>query len=207
MNAQKRLGRLVTAASLAAVLGIGIMACDTSVARGPVGPSPAAGAAAANPGAPPVGEGSAIAAVRRATAKYQNINAALADGYVDDGFGCIDAVSFGLDPSVGGMGFHLINWALHDDPNTDPERPDLLVYNAGENPHGQLKLVALEYEVFTADWLAAGHTNPPTMLGHEMKRLVLPQFDFDAYELHLWIWHDNPAGLFEDFNPSVPMCH
>jgi len=89
----------------------------------------------------------------------------------------------------------------------DPERPDLLVYNAGENPHGQLKLVALEYEVFTADWLAAGHTNPPTMLGHEMKRLVLPQFDFDAYELHLWIWHDNPAGLFEDFNPSVPMCH
>lgn len=147
-----------------------------------------------------------LAAIRRATARYQNIDAALADGYVDDGFGCVDARLFGLDPSVGGMGFHLINESLHADPATDPLRPDLLVYEPATVPHGMPKLVALEYEVFAADWFAAGNTAPPSLLGQEFTRLTLPEFDFDAFGLHLWIWRENPSGLFAEFNPKVPLC-
>jgi hypothetical protein len=25
----------------------------------------------------------------------------------------------------------------------------------------------------------------------------------DFYERHAWIWHGNPSGLFEDWNPSI----
>lgn len=141
-----------------------------------------------------------LAAVRAATAKYQNIDAAFADGYIDDGFGCIDATVFGLDPSEGAMGFHLINWQLHDDPANDPLRPDLLVYEPALG-NGKPKLVALEYEVFRPDWWAAGNTQPPSLFGQEFE-----SFDFDGLEifgLHVWLWRDNPSGLFSDFNPKV----
>ena len=139
--------------------------------------------------------------MRAATAKYQNIDKAFADGYIDDGFGCIDSTSFGLDPSEGGMGFHLINWALHDDPATDPLSPDLLVYEPAPSAHGKPKLVALEYEVFRPDWWAAGNTEPPSLLGQEFE-----SFDFDGLEifgLHVWLWRNNPSGLFADFNPKT----
>lgn len=99
------------------------------------------------------------------------------------------------------MGFHLINWKLHDDPATDPLRPDLLVYQPASSPAGQPKLVALEYEVFRPDWYAAGNTAPPSLLGHEFE-----SFDFDGLEifgLHLWLWLDNPSGQFTDFNPKT----
>ena len=31
-------------------------------------------------------------------------------------------------------------------------------------------------------------------------------FDFDIYQifgLHVWLWRNNPSGMFEDFNPKV----
>jgi len=140
-----------------------------------------------------------LAAIRQATARFQNIDAAFAAGYVDDGYGCIDSAAFGLDPALGGMGFHLINDTLHADPETDPLRPDLLVYEPSVN--GKPKLVALEYEVFRDDWARAGHTTAPTLLGHEFESI-----DFDTihvYGLHIWLWRDNPNGFFEDFNPKT----
>ena len=143
-----------------------------------------------------------LAAIRQATARFQNIDAAFAAGYVDDGYGCIDAASFGLDPALGGMGFHLINEALHADPETDQLRPDLLVYEP--SAHGRPKLVALEYEVFRDDWHNAGHTEPPTLHGQEFESI---DFDvFHVYGLHVWLWRDNPNGMFVDFNPKTS-CH
>ena len=135
-----------------------------------------------------------LAAIRGATARYQNVDAARADGYVDDGFGCI------ADPALGGMGWHLINDALHADPETDPLRPDLLVYEPQKN--GKLKLVALEYEVYQADWYRAGHTSPPTLLGHEFEAIDFPPLPL-IFGLHVWAWRDNPSGMFADFNPKV----
>lgn len=203
MDTHGRLERPLAAVAGAVLFGLVVAACDSSAARSPVGPSPAR-AGAALVGSSSTGEGQLLAAIRRSTAKYQNIDAALADGYIDDGFGCIDAIDFGLDPSAGGMGFHLINWPLHDDPATDPERPDLLVYEPAPSPNGKPKLVALEYEVFTADWYAAGNSAPPSLLGHEFEHLVFP--GFDIFALHLWLWRDNPSGMFSDFNPKVSMC-
>jgi len=103
-----------------------------------------------------------LAAARAATAKYQNVSVARADGYVDDGFGCFS------DPELGGMGWHLINDPLHADAAEDPLRPELLVYEVQKN--GGLKLVALEYEVYQADWWNAGNTVPPSLFGRRSKR-------------------------------------
>jgi len=135
-----------------------------------------------------------LADVRAATARFQNVDVARANGYVDDGFGCI------ADPVLGGMGWHLINDALHADPATDPLRPDLLVYEPQKD--GRLKLVALEYEVYRPDWYGAGNTTPPTLFGREFEAVDFPGLP-PIFGLHVWVWRDNPSGMFADFNPKV----
>jgi hypothetical protein len=135
-----------------------------------------------------------LAEIRAATAKYQKVAVALAEGYVDDGFGCIE------DPELGGMGWHLINDALHADPAVDPLKPDLLVYEVQKN--GGLKLVALEYEVFQSDWWNAGYTQLPVIAGHEFMPLIYPGLD-PVYETHVWVWKPNPSGMFADWNPAT----
>jgi hypothetical protein len=80
-----------------------------------------------------------------------------------------------------------------------------LVY-APAKAGGKPELVALEYEVFASDWYALKGVNaaPPSLFGHQFETI-----DFDGmklFGLHVWIWQQNPAGMFEDFNPRVALC-
>jgi hypothetical protein len=199
MKGSIRSGRILLAVITITLASI---AAACSEFKTPIAPSASgAGAAGALAAQPPGGDEQLVAQIRAATTKYHNIDAAYADGYILDVYPCVGAGDFGLPPSVGGMGFHLINWALHDDPETDPLRPDLLVYEPASSPNGKPKLVALEYEVFRGDWHGAGHTEPPSLLGQEFESL-----DFDGlqvYALHFWLWLDNPTGSFSDFNPKT----
>lgn len=135
-----------------------------------------------------------LASMKAATAKYNNIANARADGYVDDGFGCIQ------DSELGGMGWHLIRDDLHADPAIDPLQPELLVYMPQKN--GQMQLVALEYEVYQADWNNTGNSELPSVAGQQLVPLIYPGLD-PVYERHVWLWENNPAGMFEDFNPAI----
>jgi hypothetical protein len=80
--------------------------------------------------------------------------------------------------------------------------PELLVYAPG--PHGQLRLVALEYLVLQADWDAT-HSAPPSLFGETFdltlagNRYGLPAF----YSVHAWVWEPNPNGMFDMWNPRV----
>ena len=71
-------------------------------------------------------------------------------------------------------------------------------------PDGRLRLVALEYVVFQADW-DAHHAKAPTLFGQDFmlvpegNRYGLPAF----YELHAWVFKHNPRGMFDDWNPRV----
>ena len=136
------------------------------------------------------------AAVRRATDKYHDINAALADGYVFF-YKCTE------QPGVGTMGQHLVKLSLVGDPAIDPLHPEVLVYAPKRN--GEFKLAAVEYVVTQADWEGANGATTPTVLGQDMlfraagNRYGLPNF----YERHAWIWQGNPRGLFDDWNPSL----
>lgn len=133
-----------------------------------------------------------LAKVRAATAKFQRPEAAQEAGW--------DLVP-GLDhcfdnPGVGGMGFHYINTDLLD-LELNPEQPEAMVYAPG--PNGELQFGAVEYIVPAEAWDAAERDKLPSVLD---KSLHLNE-ELGVYVLHAWIWKDNPAGVFEDWNPKV----
>jgi hypothetical protein len=98
------------------------------------------------------------------------------------------------------MGIHFLNAQLIG-PVPDPMRPPILVYE----PSGDtLKLVAAEWLIP----LATGIKERPTlfgkpfegpMMGHE----PLMPAGLHHYDLHVWLWKENPSGLFSPTNPSV----
>ena len=132
-----------------------------------------------------------LAKVRQATAKFQRVEVARKAGY---------DLREGLDhcfenPGVGAMGFHYIKQPL--DLKLDPLQPEAMVYAPG--PEGKLNLGAVEYIVPAADWDATGNTQPPAVLGHHLHL----NEHLGVYVLHIWLWQHNPAGMFEDWNPTV----
>ena len=140
-----------------------------------------------------------LSAARAATAKFHDFDVALADGRFElrdaAGIACID------DPA-GGMGIHYVKGSIVGDGVVDATDPEAVIYEPEAN--GQMRLVAVEYVVFQADWDAA-HSSPPSLFGQEFtlvgsgNRYGLPAF----YELHAWIWKNNPSGMFNDWNPNV----
>jgi hypothetical protein len=133
-----------------------------------------------------------LAQVRAATVAFHRVEVAEAAGYT---------LIPGLDhcfenPGVGGMGIHYINPDLLD-LELDPRQPEAMVYATG--PNGQLRLGAVEYIVPAEPWDAAGNDGPPSILG---QHLHLNEA-LGVYVLHAWVWMNNPAGMFEDWNPRV----
>ena len=130
-----------------------------------------------------------LAAVRQATAKYHDAGTALADGYVSTAE-CAEL------PGVGGMGLHYLNFGLLGDPAIDPLTPEVLLYAPTNDG---VRLVGVEYFVAFDGQPAPilfGQTFNGPMPGHEPG---MPEH----YDLHVWLWQANPAGIFADFNPNV----
>jgi hypothetical protein len=147
------------------------------------------------------GGDSDIAIVREVTARFHDVDAAKAAGY-ELGYvngsgnriitGCI------AHPTAGVMGYHYFNKTLIDDLVVDEQHPEGLVYTSG--PEGQLKLVAVEYVVPGSGSNPPGVSQPPTIFGRPMHILV-PAVGF--YIQHVWVWSNNPAGMFVDWNPEL----
>jgi hypothetical protein len=129
-----------------------------------------------------------LASARAATARFHRFDVAHAAGYdflfmnmcMEDGAG------------AGGMGYHYVDTLLLD-ATLDVARPEAVMYEPGKN--GQLRLVGLEYVIPAAAWTSP---TPPRLLGRD---LVLN--GFGLWALHVWIWKDNPSGIYADWNPSV----
>ena len=142
--------------------------------------------------------GHELAKVRRATAKYHRVGRAERAGYqlgYQEPFLLDHCIAH---PTDGAMGYH---WFNHDgihDLRLDPRRPEGLVYEP--LPNGKLKLVAVEWIVPAADWHAAGHEDPPELLGQEL-HILNPALGW--YILHAWVFKPNPSGVFSDWNPDV----
>lgn len=132
-----------------------------------------------------------IAKIRGATAQFQRTDGAQAAGYT-----LVPGLDYCFNnPGVGGMGFHYIKTSALD-LSLDPYQPEALVYAPG--PSGQLQLAAVEYIVPADKWDAA-NTRPPTVLGHDLHLNKA----LGVYVLHAWIYQENAAGMFEDWNPKV----
>jgi hypothetical protein len=128
--------------------------------------------------------------VRNALKKYQDVNKALADGY-------IAASPCEVLPGSGGMGIHYLHPGLASDLVSDPFKPELLLY--APNDKGVLELLGPEY--LQAD---AGQGRPKVngqafdgpMPGHNPQMPV-------HYDLHVWLYKFNPKGLFAQWNSRV----
>jgi hypothetical protein len=147
-----------------------------------------------------------LAQVQAATARFHRVDEAIEAGYElgwVNGSGVRIITGCVAHPTAGAMGYHYINEELMDDLVADPLEPEALVYAPA--PEGGLKLVAVE-------WIVRGpQSNPPgvpagapapTVLGMDMHILVPPPGPA-FYLMHAWIWMNNPAGMFADWNPEV----
>lgn len=96
-------------------------------------------------------------------------------------------------PALGGMGVHWVNFGLVD-PVYDPLQPETLVYEP--QPNGRMKLVAVEYIVVDAG-------QPRPSLAGQLFDIGGAPLPVPHWTLHVWLWRDNPSGMFAPFNPSV----
>jgi hypothetical protein len=190
----------------------------------------AALAAVDGPGVPALGAQAVskldLAEVRRATERYRDVNVALKDGYIRDPFNlCETADMMGRPASLGAMGIHYFRpdlLGVTGPPNprvngtgthTDFLKPSILIYEPQQD--GSLTLVAVENLVFAKAWAAAGHTAPPSFNGvpyDDMKDDPATPIDeahmFEPhFDRHVWLYRENPNGLFAQFNPTVSCAH
>ena len=118
-----------------------------------------------------------------ATARYNNFDQAIADGYVD------------INVIVPEMGYHYLKME-NLNATFEYAKPEILVYNKEEN--GRMKLVALEYAVP----ISLSPNAPPS--GFTGTNDVWSVYQGVLWTLHAWVWEYNPDGVF---NPTNPLIH
>ena len=142
------------------------------------------------------GQAEDLQRARAATRRFRDVRVARAAGYAATG-------ECAQDPKYGGMGIHYANPDLVADDALDVTKPEILVYQP--MPSGRLRLGAVEYFRPDADQDLATDTDRPSlfglpfdgpMLGHEPGMPI-------HYDLHVWLYRHNPAGLFAMWNPRV----
>ena len=154
-----------------------------------------------------------LAAARAATAQYQDVRRAAADGYR------------AIGPYVPGMGVHYVrSGAPHRFSVTEPP---ILLYERDTAGPGGLRLVGVSYLLVAPTDSDGQPQSPPlpnALAGwHKHNNVcVLPdnsasvqlteaqcrvqggQFTAEtSWMLHAWIWKDSPAGVFSFTNPLV----
>jgi hypothetical protein len=155
--------------------------------RAPVAPDRQTAASARFETTVPAEENTTLATLRRATSRYHDLQAAIADGFVFL-HGCE------VREEGGPVGTVYVHPQRVMDGAIDPSLPDGLIYEptGTDSP----RLVAVEMAVPLATW-----TTPqaPTFLGATFQR----EDEFGVFGLHIWLWRDNPKGLFAETNPNV----
>jgi ketosteroid isomerase-like protein len=167
-----------------------------------------------------------IEKVRQATAKYNDVNVALAAGYVPAPPGdCVTAAKEGLPAAWGGMGIHYINPGMlkikgtqpkvtGDATHTDFMNPSILLYEPQAD--GTMKLVGVENLVFLHAWQKSGKQAPPKFAGrsydtmadnagteHDEAHNFEPHMDQHVY----FAKSANPSDQLRPFHPSVTCEH
>ncbi len=167
-----------------------------------------------------------LAEVRTATERFRNVNVALAEGYIRDPFDlCDTAEMMGKPAYLGAMGIHyfrpdLVGVSAPPNPrvdgngtHTDFRKPSILIYEPQKD--GSLELVAVENLVFVKAWEATGAKDRPSFHGVPWDRMADdPSTATDEahmfephYDRHVWLYRDNPNGIFTPFNPNVSCQH
>lgn len=144
-----------------------------------------------------------LAAVKASLSKYTDVTAALRDGYLST-VGCIDYPTGAQDGTVtfppGAMGVHFLNTA-NIGPKLDPQKPQILIY---EPVNGRLQLAAAEW--FMPVQVAGGKA--PVIFGQALAgpmhgHVPVMPASLRHYDLHVWLWKQNPQGVFRETNAAM----
>ncbi|MBD0707149.1 MULTISPECIES: hypothetical protein [unclassified Streptomyces] len=128
-----------------------------------------------------------IATAYTATARYAYEPEAVAAGFVRTDT-CVAMPGMG-----GGMGYHYLNRANVG--STDPARPATVIYATGAD--GRRHLVAVE-------WIVRDSGQPaPDMFGRPFDGPFDHAVLGRIYDRHVWLYKENPDGLFARYNPTV----
>jgi hypothetical protein len=142
-------------------------------------------------------------ALRQSLAKYQDYRAAVRDLYLST-VGCVhyagEKIDGHMEYPAGGMGIHFVNLTIGG-PAPDPLRPNVLLY---EPVGGELRLVGAEWLVPLTDEV----TERPSLFGQPFQGPMeghhpLIPVEFVHYDLHVWLFKDNPLGIFSPTNSDV----
>jgi len=130
-----------------------------------------------------------LAEVRRHTAQFQRVENAVEAGYVNVNVGtCVE------HPELGGMGYHFVNFPLVGaQEDLDITRPQAILYEPQKN--GRYRLIGVEYITEPGN----PDIDAPTLFGEKFHWNPMQGF----WALHVWIWKNNPSGMFADWNPNV----
>ena len=144
-----------------------------------------------------------LQAARTALAKYADPIVAVRDGYFST-LACVDfpqAVQDGpISYPAGAMGVHFLN-PNNIGPKLDPTKPQILIYE----PQGN-KLVLAGAEWFVPEQVAGG--TAPTIFGQQLAgpmdghEPIIPA-SLRHYDLHVWLWKENPKGMFTSTNSAL----
>lgn len=127
-----------------------------------------------------------LKSLRNATSKFHSTNQAIKAGYEPDEH-CVSA------PGLGGMGYHWVNPSLVD-PVFDPLKPEAILYARG--PGGNLRIIGLEYIVINVG-------QPRPMFGNQPFDVGGTPVPAPHWSLHVWLYEENPSGMFMPFNPNI----
>ena len=176
-TSRRRVPRLAAVVATAALMA----ACAGEAPIAPEGPALRTASTRAD-----TEEARALATLRAATARYHNLKAATDDGFVFL-HGCESR------PGEGPVGAVYVHPGRLDGV-IDPREPEALIYEPGEN--GGARLVGVELAIPYVAWTQA---QPPEFLGASFQ----PEDEFGVWGLHVWLWRQNPEGLFAESNPRV----
>lgn len=135
--------------------------------------------------------------------RYADPILAVHDGFLST-LACVEypkgAAEGTMQYAAGGMGVHFLN-LQNIGPELDPSKPQVLIYQ----PVGdRLQLVAAEW--FMPAELVQGA--PPKIFGTALQgpmeghKPLMPA-GLHHYDLHVWLWKENPEGVFSPTNPAV----
>ena len=143
-----------------------------------------------------------IEALRKAMDKYKDWRVAVRDLYLSTQ-GCVhysgEKIPGHMEYPKGAMGVHFVNITVGGAP--DPMKPNVLI----DEPVGKkLELVAVEWLVP----LKPDTKERPSLFGQpfmgpmEGHEPLIPK-EFVHYDLHAWLFKNNPLGMFAPTNPNV----
>jgi hypothetical protein len=158
-------------------------------------------------------------ALTQLSAPFHDLDAAQAAGYslfkafpLTAKDGCISSAQ------EGGMGYHYTRGNNLGDDSVSLLDPEFLVYAPKNAPRkdgeARTRLAAFDYFIpYSTKW--PGPNDPtfkraPTVhdfstMG-ELPDITFAPSRFGGWMFHIWLWENNPGGMFANWNMSVPLC-